>query len=343
MTSLHEVTGNNTLYVSYCAFLTIFDIVLTRQNQIEMKRIIFGLIVLYFPTKTLSGQTYDEYIFQANELYQSKKFGESSKVWDKAFNIHKGYASDYYNSACTKALAGESEKSFDHLRKAIRSGWNDIEWMKKDSDFASIKSTADWQALINQIPELQREYLASLNVEMKNRLEKLRMQDQTIRLLLPDAEKRFGVESEAYQWFRNELMPENDSVVLVDIIKIIDQHGWLGINEVGVLANQTLWLIIQHAPLETQEKYLSYLEKSVAIGESKARYFAFLQDRILMRKSKKQIYGTQSLWNKEKKKNVIWAIADVQNVNKLRKKVGLETIEAYAANSGFLFEPDTEE
>ncbi len=72
-------------------------------------------------------------------------------------------------------------------------------------------------------------------------------------------------------------------------------------------------------------------------GESKARYLAFLQDRILMREDQKQIYGTQSLWDTTKKQNVIWPILNPENVNQRRKAVGLEPIEAYVEANGFLY------
>ena len=68
----------------------------------------------------LISQTYYEYTSQANELYQAKKYQESSKAWDLAFKAHHGFSSDYYNSACTNALAGNSDKAFDHLEKAIK-------------------------------------------------------------------------------------------------------------------------------------------------------------------------------------------------------------------------------
>jgi len=82
------------------------------------------------------------------------------------------------------------------------------------------------------------------------------------------------------------------------------------------------------------------LEASVMEGESKARYLAFLQDRILMREDQKQIYGTQSLWDTTKKHNVIWPILNPENVNQRRKAVGLEPIEAYAEANGFLYIQD---
>ena len=220
-----------------------------------------------------------------------------------------------------------------------KNGWEDIAWMKKDSDFASLKNSKKWSDFIKNIPRFQKEHISTLNIKMKQSLENLRMQDQTIRLLSPDAENRFGRESNEYKWFRSELMPRNDSIVLNRITNVLEKNGWMGISEVGELANQTLWLVIQHAPLNIQKKYLPLLEKSVKKGESKARYLAFLQDRILMREDKKQIYGTQSLWDKEKQKNVIWPINDYKTVNQRRKEVGLESVENYAKNNGFIYEP----
>ncbi len=88
--------------------------------------------------------------------------------------------------------------------------------------------------------------------------------------------------------------------------------------------------------MEVQIEYLPLLKESVKKGESKARYLAFLQDRILMRQEKNQIYGTQSFWDKEKRKNVIWPITDYKTVNQRRAKVGLENIEDYAKNNDFL-------
>ena len=295
------------------------------------------LILIFFSSFNLCSQTYDAYVIDATALYQTKAYKESAILWDKAFRIHPGFASDYYNAACTVALAGHTQTAFDYLEQAISHGWEDIAWLQQDPDLASLKEPGNWSAFKNTIPALKTDYLNSLNLELKNQLEDLRMQDQTIRLLLPDAETRYRRESKAYNWFRNELMPRNDSLVLNRIITLIEEKGWPGIQEVGELANQTLWLVIQHAPLEIQKKYLPLLEASVMEGESKARYLAFLQDRILMREDQKQIYGTQSLWDNTKKQNVIWPILNSEKVNQRRKEVGLEPIEAYAEANGFLY------
>jgi hypothetical protein len=71
------------------------------------------------------------------------------------------------------------------------------------------------------------------------------------------------------------------------------------------------------------------LEQSVKDGESQAYDLAMLQDRVLMRQGKKQIYGSQVVFNKTGEP-VFYPIEDERNVNARRKKVGLEPLEEYA-------------
>ena len=46
-----------------------------------------------------------------------------------------------------------------------------------------------------------------------------------------------------------------DSINLIKVISIIDLFGWLSPNQVGREGNSTLWLVIQHSDLRTQQKY----------------------------------------------------------------------------------------
>ena len=172
---------------------------------------------------------------------------------------------------------------------------------------------------------------------LKNKLESIRVKDQALRLILPEIEKKFGKESEElkYIWI---LIHHQDSINEIEVGKIIDRYGWLGANEVGDLANQSLWLVIQHAPIEIQEKYLPYLRESVEKGESEGWYLAFLEDRILMRNGEKQIYGSQSTFNKETGKFHIYPIRDPENVNEKRNEIGLEPIEEYAEKNGYILD-----
>jgi hypothetical protein len=124
-----------------------------------------------------------------------------------------------------------------------------------------------------------------------------------------------------------------DSCNLAQVEKLIDRYGWLGKNVVGTKGNQTLFLVIQHADLKTQKKYLLYLQKSVNQEESNAADLALLQDRMLMRQHMKQIYGSQVIYNDQGRPE-FYPIEDEKNVNLRRQNVGLEPIEDYAGYFG---------
>lgn len=60
---------------------------------------------------------------------------------------------------------------------------------------------------------------------------------------------------------------------------------------------------------------------------------AMMQDRILMREGKKQIYGSQVVYNKTGEQ-IFYPIEDETNVNIRREKVGLQPLEEYAKYFG---------
>lgn len=125
-----------------------------------------------------------------------------------------------------------------------------------------------------------------------------------------------------------------DSTNLITVAGLIEKYGWPGKSFVGNSGNYTIWLIIQHADLKTQEKYLPLMRASVDQGESRPVDFAYLEDRVLMRQNKKQIYGTQVSINKTTGAQELWPIEDEKNVNVRRKKLDLEPLEEYAKYFG---------
>ncbi|WP_452222086.1 DUF6624 domain-containing protein [Lacinutrix salivirga] len=171
---------------------------------------------------------------------------------------------------------------------------------------------------------------------LKKELESIKVEDQTLRLLLPNVIEKFGRESEEYKYIWSQIQRQ-DSISSNKLFEILDNYGWVGQSRVGSTANQAIWLTIQHSDLETQEKYLPLLRESVKNGESEGWHLAFLEDRILMRKKQKQIFGTQAVWDNDLKKNKIYPIQDVKNVNIKRKQLGLEPIEDYAKKNEYIF------
>jgi hypothetical protein len=124
-----------------------------------------------------------------------------------------------------------------------------------------------------------------------------------------------------------------DSCNLAQVEFLIAKYGWMGKSLVGGRGNQAMFLVIQHADLAIQEKYFPLMQQSVDEGESRASEVAMLQDRILMREGKNQIYGSQVVYSKTGEQ-IFYPIEDEKNVNIRRAKVGMQSLEEYAKNFG---------
>lgn len=172
---------------------------------------------------------------------------------------------------------------------------------------------------------------------LKRKLELIGAEDQTLRLLLPEVTNKFGRDSDEYKYVWS-LINRQDSICVNKLIKIINAYGWIGKSRIGAEANQAIWLVIQHAEVKVQEKHLPLLKESVKKGESEGWHLAFLEDRVSVYNKKKQVYGTQAIWDSDLKKNKIYPIEDVKNVNQRRLNLGLKTIEEYAKSNGHIFD-----
>lgn len=152
--------------------------------------------------------------------------------------------------------------------------------------------------------------------------------DQEYRNHMNDVRKKYGGDSkEMKSLFKN--MDLTDSANLVIIVDIISKYGWLGAKEIGNEANSTLFMVIQHNDLKTQEKYLPVLRQAVKEGNAKAKELALLEDRVALKEGKLQIYGSQVSWNLKTNQYIILPMIDPDKVDERRKAVGLGSYADY--------------
>jgi len=128
--------------------------------------------------------------------------------------------------------------------------------------------------------------------------------------------------------FSSELDKEN----AIKLKKIIKKYGWPTIGLVGKKSSRNAWLIAQHADhdLLFQKKVLKllkeiYYKNNLEIDKSN---IAFLEDRILIKEGKRQIFGTQFYTNK---KGIFGPrpVRDIKNIDKLRKEYKLPPFKDY--------------
>lgn len=296
-----------------------------------MKSILTILICLL--TITSQAQTFDELIKNGDKLYDEEKYIESAQAYEKAFNIEEGNASQYYNAACSWALSGDTIESLKNLNLSTDKGWKNLKHIKRDKDLSSLYETEGWTEILEKVQANLDEYEKDFDKLLKEQLEQIYVRDQMLRQLYRDAEEKFGRESDEMKYFW-ELVAQQDSLNELEVIKIIEERGWVGKSLVGGQANMTLWLVIQHAPLETQELYLPLLKKSVLEGESSGSHLALLEDRIQMRNGKPQTYGSQITTDEETGEQIVYQVREPEYVNQRRREVGLGPIEDYVKRWG---------
>ena len=109
---------------------------------------------------------------------------------------------------------------------------------------------------------------------------------------------------------------------------IIEKHGWPTISLVGKEGADAAGLILQHSISrpDLMKRCFPLLESAVQEGEASLKHLSCLIDGIRYFSRQPQVYGNYFDWN-EKEQFCPWDIEDPDNVNALRKKVGLNTLE----------------
>ena len=93
-------------------------------------------------------------------------------------------------------------------------------------------------------------------------LDSIHTEDQKYRMLAQELGEKVGFEADTFQKVISKMM-DTDLRNTEFVTEILDEYGWLGIEEIGSKANSTLFLVIQHAEIEVQEKYLPMMRKAV--------------------------------------------------------------------------------
>ncbi|MFM9944616.1 MAG: DUF6624 domain-containing protein [Bacteroidia bacterium] len=242
--------------------------------------------------------------------------------YNAAFNElgRKGRPQDRFKAAIAWTLIGEKDSAFFNLfRLAEKTNYLEFYILNSETQFQFLHSDRRWNELLYIVNPRNETY----NDSLAKVLLSIRENDQKYRLMLDAV--RHPYKEEASDSFKSilKMMVYYDSINLIRVKSIIDRYGWLSQNEVGNKGNSTLWLVIQHSDLKTQEKYFPIMKEAVKNGKATKGELAYLEDRMLMNQGKKQLYGTQYKLNEKNRQMELWLIEDPLNLNKRRESVGL--------------------
>jgi len=298
-------------------------------------RILLALCGLFCFTLSFAQdmEKYGEHAKAASELYDKKEFKESAEQYKLAFDVlgGKAYPNDRYNAACSYALSAQSDSSFYHLFYLANSKtkYTNYDHLIADTDLKSLYEDKRWSELTTLVKANKDEAEKYFDKPLVAQLNKIYEEDQSYRMKIGEVEKEFGRDSDEMKalW---KTINEKDSVNLIAVKKILDERGWLGAEVVGGRGNTTLFLVIQHADLETQEHYLPMMREAVKDGKARGSSLALLEDRVAMRNGKEQIYGSQINRDKATGEFFVFPVVDPENIDARRAEVGLGPIADYA-------------
>jgi hypothetical protein len=150
-------------------------------------------------------------------------------------------------------------------------------------------------------------------------------------VLVSDQKYRYGMNqgSKKKQREMMEKMKNNSEEInsiqkknLEIVTGIIDKHGWLGVKDIGIKANMALFAVIQHADLETQEKYLPMIKEAVLKKRTPPSQYALLYDRIEIKNKRPQMYGSQLNFLKKGNYEVL-PLLNPDSVDRWRMSLGM--------------------
>jgi hypothetical protein len=279
---------------------------------------------------------------KADSVFKLKQYKESSLAYLNAFaaNGYKAMAYDRYYAACAMAMAGMTDSAFVQLEHiATNDGWDDFTNLSTDSVLTSLHSDKRWEKLCSIVKENKVKSDAKLNKPLIARLDTILNDDQEDRMKFASTMKKYGIESDEYKQL-GARQDKKDSINVLKVTKILDEYGWLGRDVIGKEGNTTLFLVIQHADIKIQEKYLPMMREAVKKHHASGAALAMLEDRVALGQGRKQIYGSQVQTGAD---GVMYVspLDDPDHVDKRREEVGLGPIAEYLQNWDIKWDVET--
>ena len=138
-----------------------------------------------------------------------------------------------------------------------------------------------------------------------------------------------------------------DRANLQFIDKVIEQYGYPDKAMVGIPENIVAWSVILHS--NKVHTYFPLIEQAGKKGTLPMYCVATMQDYLLMRENKPQLYGTQltkldipdTARDRIDRPVTIWPVQNAATINDWRKKAGFtNTIQEYAMETSAAYNPD---
>lgn len=158
-------------------------------------------------------------------------------------------------------------------------------------------------------------------------LSKMVNRDQEIQTLIMNSQGKDRTKLDSLNLLKKEIFDTN----YLNIKSIYEQIGYPSISKYGKENSYNYWLLVQHCDNDIifQEKVLNKMKKLVVKNDVNKKNYAYLYDRVMKNKGKKQLYGTQFTYLPPNHEPSVVNIEDSINIDARRKEIGLEPLSEY--------------
>ena len=117
------------------------------------------------------------------------------------------------------------------------------------------------------------------------------------------------------------IIEASDHAIVAQLLRMLPPEGWFLKSRYGPDAARAAFLIVQHAGLDTQRRFLPKLEGLAKTGEVEGEYVAQMTDRVAISEGRPQRYGTQFRCDGGKWRT--YPLEDELHIEALRQEAGI--------------------
>ena len=291
------------------------------------------VVLITLPLGSLESQGLFEVLQRADSVEQSGAYASAMRLYEQAYGLSGFDPVGLALAARSAARGGSRDAAFRKLDRAIDQGYLEPRLLA-DSAFVPLRADPRWQALEAKL----RRKLAAVNQPLRAELVHLAEQDQRNRQDFSALMKKISAKTPAGD-AAFKLFNTADSAIQARMRAIISEYGWPMRSKVADDGAHAAWLVVQHMPKEYQAMMLPKLLLAVKAGEAQPGDGALLQDRVLTRSKKSQIYGSQLSVPPTGGPPTLDPIENEACVDVRRKSVGLEPLAEYLKRFGIAYQP----
>jgi hypothetical protein len=259
------------------------------------------------------------------------------KLYRQRYQEDAGDIVNAYNYSCAFAVSKQIDSAFKYLRPAIEK--DSTLQALVDPDLIHLYNDERWNEIQNEIIEKFQLKSGKLKkVELAKKLLEIKALDQAYLEEIDQAQEKMGRDCavvDALWDLKDRINKKN----LKEVEEIITSNTWPKISDVGTEGAEAVFLVIQHADINAQKKYLPVIKKLCEDNEAPCENYALMYDRVEVAENNRQLYGTQVKWSTNANKYVLYPILDEKNVDERRLHLGLMPIAQYLITFGIQYKP----